>query len=137
VQKSFSRSLASLSSVYEFTEAALTAGRFAEAAKFPVHLATEELFVNMVEYNPETSTDIDMQIDVVDAVATITMSEYGVPEFDVTKPRDVNIDAPLDERSPGGLGLHLIQKMVDNLTYEYCDGRSTISFSKQSGHPNV
>lgn len=137
MQKSFSRSLASLSSVYEFTEAALTAGNFADAAKFPVHLATEELFVNMVEYNPETTTDIDMQIDVHDVIATITMTEYGVQEFDVTKPRAVNIDAPLEDRSPGGLGLHLIQKMVDNLTYEYCDGRSTISFSKQSGHQNV
>ncbi|MGB5165367.1 MAG: ATP-binding protein [Woeseiaceae bacterium] len=137
MQKSFSRSLASLSSVYEFTEAALTAGNFTEAARFPVHLATEELFVNMVEYNPETTTDIDMQIEVIDAVARITMTEHGVPEFDVTKPRAVNIDAPLEERSPGGLGLHLIQKMVDNLAYEYCEGRSTISFSKQSGRLNV
>jgi anti-sigma regulatory factor (Ser/Thr protein kinase) len=137
VQKSFSRSLASLSSVYEFTEAALAAGNFTEAARFPVHLATEELFVNMVEYNPETTTDIDMKIEVVDAVANITMIEYGVPEFDVSKPRAVNIDAPLEERTPGGLGLHLIQKMVDNLTYEYCDGRSTISFSKQSGNQDV
>jgi anti-sigma regulatory factor (Ser/Thr protein kinase) len=40
---------------------------------------------------------------------------------------------PLDGRVPGGLGLHLVQRMVDSLEYEYHDRQSTVRFTKESG----
>jgi anti-sigma regulatory factor (Ser/Thr protein kinase) len=43
----------------------------------------------------------------------------------------VDTGASLRERKPGGLGLHLIQHMVDTLEYDYRDGRSKIRFSKE------
>ncbi len=39
--------------------------------------------------------------------------------FDVTRPPDVDIDAPIEQREPGGLGLHLIRRMADSVEYEY------------------
>ncbi len=131
MQKSFDRSLDSIADVYEFTESVLVSGDIGEALRFPVHLAMEELFVNMVRYYPDNDNAIQLDVDTSDGKVTVTMTDFNVDPFDVTQSRDVDIDAPLDERTPGGLGLHLIQTMVDNLQYDWEDRRSTIRFTKE------
>ena len=93
----------------------------------------EELFTNMVKYNPDVTGDIDVSITASDNKVTVILQEYGVDEFDVTTPIKVDTDAPLDARTPGGLGLFLIQNLVDTLDYEYDDGRSRVIFTKTSG----
>ena len=133
MQKSFDRSIDSIADVYEFTENVLVSGNIGEALRFPVHLAMEELFVNMVNYYPDNDNAIQLDVDAENGVVTVTMTDFDVDPFDVTQSRNIDIDAPLDERTPGGLGLHLIQSMVDNLQYDWEDRRSTIRFSKGEG----
>ncbi len=133
MQKSFDRSIDSIADVYEFTENVLVSGNIGEALRFPVHLAMEELFVNMVNYYPDNDNAIQLDVDAENGVVTVTITDFDVDPFDVTQSRNVDIDAPLDERTPGGLGLHLIQSMVDNLQYDWDDRRSTIRFSKGEG----
>ncbi len=133
MRKSFDRSIDSIADVYEFTENVLVSGHIGEALRFPVHLAMEELFVNMVNYYPDNDNAIQLDVDAENGVVTVTMTDFDVDPFDVTQSRNVDIDAPLDERTPGGLGLHLIQSMVDNLEYDWEDRRSTIRFSKGEG----
>jgi anti-sigma regulatory factor (Ser/Thr protein kinase) len=93
----------------------------------------EELFTNMVKYNPNNSNDILLDVSTDDESITVSLTDYDVDAFDVTATRDVNVSAPLEHRKPGGLGLHLIQKMVDTLKYEYSDRQSTVTFTKGSG----
>lgn len=137
MEKAFARSFDSLAAIYEYTEEALAANDLGDAVRFPVHLALEELFTNMVKYNPDADGEIDISVDASDAGVTVTLTEYGVDEFDVTTPREVDTDAPLDARTPGGLGLHLIQNLVDKLEYEYQDRRSRVIFTKESGKTHV
>jgi len=129
----FARSNDSLTAIYEFAEGILAANDVADAARFSVQLALEELFVNMVKYNPDVSSDIDIEVTVAGGKVTVTLTEYGVAEFDVTIPKKVDITAALEERSPGGLGVYLIQNLADSLEYEYGDGRSRVIFTKESG----
>ena len=132
MQREFPRHLTSLAGLYEFTEDVMKAHELPDGVRFPVHLAMEELFVNMVHYNPTVTTDIEVAIDVADQV-TVSLVDNGGVEFDVTTKRDVDIDAPLEERTPGGLGIHLIQNLVDSLEYQYQDGRGEVIFTKGSG----
>jgi len=104
--------------------------------RFPAHLAMEELFVNMVHYNPTVTTGIEVGIDVADRV-TVSLVDNGGVEFDVTAKRDVDVDSSLEERKPGGLGIHLIQNLVDSLEYQYQDGRGEVIFTKGSGNEDV
>ena len=138
MRRNFPRHLDSLSPLYEFTEEILEAHDIAEGIRFPVHLAIEELFVNMVKYNPGISTDIQVDVTLkVDQEVCVSLVDDGGVEFDVTAARPVNIDAPLEDRIPGGLGIHLIQNLVDTLEYEYQDGRGEVIFTKRSGNEDV
>lgn len=133
MQRDFPRNYDSLPAIYEFAEDILAQNEIAEAVRFPVHLAMEELFTNMVKYNPDCDEDIAVDVDVDGSKVTVVLTEFDVDEFDVTRPRDVDTDAPLQDRTPGGLGLYLLQNIVDRLEYEYHDRRSRVIFTKESG----
>jgi anti-sigma regulatory factor (Ser/Thr protein kinase) len=133
MHKKFLRSYESLEAIYEFTEKILASRDLSQSIKFPVHFAMEELFTNMVKYNPNNSNDILLDVSTDDESITVSLTDYDVDAFDVTATREVNVSAPLEHRKPGGLGLHLIQKMVDTLKYEYSDRQSTVTFTKGSG----
>jgi anti-sigma regulatory factor (Ser/Thr protein kinase) len=136
MQRDFKRHLDSLAGLYEFSEAIMAGENLPDGVRFPVHLAMEELFVNMVHYNPTVTTDIEVTVTIGDVVRVSLVDNGGV-EFDVTQKREVDIDAPLEERKPGGLGVHLVQNLVDSLDYEYQDGRGEVIFTKGSGKENV
>jgi len=84
-----------------------------------VDLTVEELFTNMVKYS--TMSDAAVRIDVtrVDGGVEVTLTDYDVEPFDITRAPDANIHLPIEQRKPGGLGLHLIRRLVDSVEYEY------------------
>lgn len=127
----FKRSIDSVADIYRFSEDVMSAADIDESVRFPVHLAVEELFVNLVSYNPGARRDILIEVETADGGVAVTITDHDAAEFDVTRKRSVDTAASLRERKPGGLGLHLIQHMVDTLEYDYRDGRSRIRFSKE------
>jgi anti-sigma regulatory factor (Ser/Thr protein kinase) len=136
-EKSFVRSIDSVAEIYRYSEDIMAASNIDESVRFPVHLAMEELFVNLVHYNPGARRDILVDVEVANSGVVVTITDYDAAEFDVTRERPVDTGASLRERKPGGLGLHLIQHMVDTLEYDYRDGRSKIRFSKEPGTTDV
>ena len=130
MQKKFTRNFDSLEKIFEFTELFFEKESIQESVRYPVHFVMEELFTNMVKYNPGKSSDILLNVDNVDGGITVSLTDYDVDAFDVTAARQVDIESPVDTRRVGGLGLHLIQKMVDTLKYDYTDRQSTITFTK-------
>ena len=129
--QSFKRSIDSVAGIYRFSEDIMAAADIDESVRFTVHLAIEELFVNLVSYNPGAEHDILIDVQVANNGVVVTIVDHDAAEFDVTKERPVDTGASLRERKPGGLGLHLIQHMVDTLEYDHRDGRSKIRFSKE------
>ena len=136
MRRDFKRHLDSLAGLYEFSEAIMTEQNLPDGVRFPVHLAMEELFVNMVHYNPTVTTDIEVTVT-IDGAVRVSLVDNGGAEFDVTTKREVDVDSPLEERKPGGLGVHLVQNLVDTLEYEYQDGRGEVIFTKGSGTSDV
>jgi len=133
MHRDFARDFDSLTAIYEFAEEILETNDIGEATRFPVHLAMEEVFTNMVKYSPDTDGEIGVDVVVDAGAVTVILTEDDVDEFDVTRPSDVDTGASLADRTPGGLGLHLLQNMVDKLEYQYLDRRSRVIFTKKSG----
>ena len=135
--QSFKRSIDSVADIYRFSEDIMAASDIDESVRFPIHLAIEELFVNLVSYNPGAKQDIRIELEVAGGRVTVTITDDDAAEFDVTRERLVDTQASLRKRKPGGLGLHLVQNMVDTLEYDYRDGRSRIRFSKEPATGDV
>jgi anti-sigma regulatory factor (Ser/Thr protein kinase) len=133
MQKKLNRSYDSLEEMYEITEHFFLQEDVEHSVRFPVHFVMEELFTNMVKYQPDNSNDIMLAVNAADGAVTVSLTDYDVDAFDVTVNRDIDTNAPLEERTPGGLGLHLIHKMVDSLDYDYAGRRSTVTFTKGPG----
>ncbi len=130
MQKKFNRSYDSLEHIFEFAEGVFSSEKVDQSIRFPLHFVMEELFTNMVKYNQGNSNDILLDVATKDEGVVVRLTDFDVDDFDVTTKRSVDVDAPLQEREPGGLGLHLIQHMVDTLEYDYSNRQSTVTFSK-------
>lgn len=129
--RSFERSFDSIADIFAFT-AEVFAREQLDAALLPsVDLTVEELFTNMVKYGT-SSAAVRIDMRPVDGGVEVTLTDYGVEFFDVTKAPDVDIDLPLEQRQPGGLGLHLIRRLVDFVHYEYLpeSRQSRVTFRK-------
>ena len=72
--------------------------------------------------------DLPIEMLPIEDGIEVSLTDFDVDPFDPTSPREVDIDAPLSERSPGGLGLFLVLKMADFIHYRYHDRTSTITF---------
>jgi serine/threonine-protein kinase RsbW len=62
-----------------------------------------------------------MDVSAMGGGVEVTLTDYDVEAFDVTRAPDVDVGAPIEARRPGGLGLHLIRRMVDAIEYRYSD----------------
>jgi len=129
-EQTFSRSVDALPAMVAFTDE-LFAEQWADSRLRPtIDFALEELFTNMVKYSPMGTADVRIDVMAVEGGLEVTMTDHGVAPFDVTRAPDVDVDAPIERRRPGGLGLHLTRRLVDSLDYAYDEarGESRITF---------
>jgi sigma-B regulation protein RsbU (phosphoserine phosphatase) len=133
-QRSFRRTFDSLPAIVAFTEGAFAEQGIDPGLRGAIDFGIEELFTNMVKYGG-SDADVRIAIDRVDGGVEVTLIDYDVAPFDVTQAPDADTGAPLDARTPGGLGLHLVRRLVDSITYDYSTERrqSRVRFRKLSG----
>ncbi len=128
MRQEFGRSLDELKNIVSFTEEFFAQDEIDESVRYIVDLCVEELFVNMVTYDTETNSDILIEMNPNERGVEVIMTDFGVDKFDPRDAAAVDVDAPLDQRTPGGLGLYLVLKMVSSIHYEYRDRNSRITF---------
>jgi anti-sigma regulatory factor (Ser/Thr protein kinase) len=128
VKKTYRRSFDQIARMVADTEQFFAAEHIDPSLRMKVDLSLEELFVNMVTYNTETDRDIQLEMHPVKGGLEVCLTDYDVERFDPTIARKIDIDAPLAQRTAGGLGLYLVLKMADSIHYEYHDRVSKITF---------
>ena len=126
--RKFSRSVDELTHIVSFTHEFFEQSGLDSSLRYIVDLCVEELFVNMISYNTETSADILVEMQPHERGVEVSLTDFDVDRFDPRDVDPVDVDAPLEQRSPGGLGLYLVLKMADAIHYEYRDRKSKITF---------
>ena len=97
-----------------------------------LNLALEEWVANVINYAYPKGMrgHVEVTADVSDNVLTLVIKDHGAP-FDPTQHAEVDIDAELDERAIGGLGIHLIRTIMDSVDYERtADGYNRLTLKK-------
>lgn len=128
MQRRFGRNLDELRNIVGFTGDVFDRENIDPSLRYIVDLCVEELFVNMVAYDVETRSDILVEMHRCERGVEVSLTDFDVERFDPRRADPVDVDAPLEQRSPGGLGLYLVIKMADSIHYEYRDRTSKITF---------
>jgi serine/threonine-protein kinase RsbW len=137
MRKKYRRSFDEIRKIVADTERFFLQENIDESLRMKADLSLEELFVNMVTYNTETSGDILIEMKAIDNGIEVSLTDFNVERFDPTESKQVDVDAPLADRTPGGLGLYLVLKMADSINYEYHDRTSKITFRNRVAERNV
>lgn len=98
-----------------------------------IDIAIDELFGNIAHYayNPDVGP-ATVRVEVTDDPITviITFIDHGIP-YDPLKKEDPNITLSAEERKIGGLGIYLVKKSMDDISYEYKNGQNILKIKKK------
>jgi serine/threonine-protein kinase RsbW len=94
-----------------------------ETASFALQIAAEELFTNLVKYSNSEADSIAVSLERRGAEILLHLSDQDAAAFDGARAPAPDVDAALQQRQAGGLGLHLVKHYMDDLVYTH-DGRT-------------
>lgn len=95
-------------------------------------MIVEEIFINIAKYAYEKKTGlvlIDLSVDEENNTVELTFRDTGKP-YDPLKKSSPDLSAPAEERSIGGLGIFLVRKYSDFMSYKYLNGENRLTIRK-------
>lgn len=94
---------------------------------FRMNLVLEEMTLNVMTHGRAAgASELEVVVACEADTVTIEISDDG-PLFDPLQDAPVpDTDAALDDRPVGGLGVHLVREMMDEVSYRYEDGRNRL-----------
>ena len=107
----------------------------AEDVTFKLTLALEEAVVNVITHafvGLPPPHSITVRLDIAARSVTAEIIDNGRP-FDPTSAPDPDLSLPLEQRHPGGLGIHLMRGMMDRLHYRRGAGSNVLRLEKTRG----
>ena len=102
-------------------------------AQMQIDVAIDELLANIASYAYETgegqvTVRFDFQPD--DRTVALTFIDKGIPYDPLAKP-DPDVALEVEKRSVGGLGIFLVKKTMDDMTYARRDGHNMLTIRKR------
>ena len=133
-RRAFRRNIDALAQIFAFTAETVKTAELRRR----VDLVLEELFTNIVKYGRASDTMIGVDIRRRANGVRVTVTDPDAEDFDPANAPRPDVRAPLERREAGGLGLHLVRKLVDALDYRYSPeqraGRITFTLRERDAH---
>ncbi|MBE9533732.1 MAG: ATP-binding protein [Proteobacteria bacterium] len=85
---------------------------------YDVRLALEEVVSNIINYGFEDNYEhqISIEMNLQGETLTMKIKDDGKP-FNPLEVKSTNLEKPFDEREIGGMGIHIVQQLMDELRY--------------------
>ena len=118
--------------VTDFVDAELEKISCNPKAQMQIDVAIDELFSNIARYayNPETGpATVRVEVEKDPDCVIITFIDNGIP-YDPLAKEDPDITLSADKRPIGGLGIFMVKKTMDSVSYEYKDGKNIFTMTK-------
>ena len=131
----YAASLASLDALTAFVEECGERVGLAERTKSRVLLATEEAFVNICSHAyPDGAGEAEVGCAREGDGLVLEISDRGIP-FDILSLPPPDTTADIMERPVGGLGIHFIRTLSDDVSYRREQGRNILCMVfRDQGH---
>lgn len=124
--------VANINAVTDFINEELEAALCPMKAQLQIDVAIDEIFSNIAyyAYTPEKG-DATVQISFSDdpKSVSITFIDSG-KKYDPLAKEDPDITLSAEDRNIGGLGIYMVKKTMDNVLYEYSDGKNHFTIVK-------
>lgn len=101
-------------------------------AQMQIDIAIDELFGNIAHYayNPQVGpATVRVEVTEEPMAVVITFIDHGVP-YDPLVKDDPDITLSAEDREVGGLGIYMVKKSMDSVSYEYRDGQNILTIKK-------
>lgn len=126
--------LKELDKVLEFINSELESHGCSMKSQLQIDMAVEEIYANIAQYAYPSHQDgkaaICCTIEGVPMQATIQFIDHGVP-YNPLEKKDPNVSLSAEDRQIGGLGIFLVKKSMDNVQYEYTNGKNVLTIDKK------
>ena len=113
--------------VCEFLEGVLQAHDAPMKVITQVNIAADEIFSNIARYSRASAAVVDCEV--MGNRAVIRFLDDGKP-YDPTQQPEPDVTQSAEEREIGGLGIFMVRKMADRVSYEYAQGRNVLTIEK-------
>ena len=97
-----------------------------------IDVALDEIFSNIAHYaypNGEGEAEITVQPTTESKGVLMTFKDRGVP-YDPLQKEEPDISLSAEERQIGGLGIFIVKKTMDDVSYRYEDGQNVLTVKK-------
>lgn len=124
-----------LDEIREFVAQVAREGGFTDKDIYFLQLAADEAASNIIEHAYEGISDatLDITCDMQGDTIVVTMRDTGKP-FDPSKVKQPNLKADLSDRQIGGLGVYLMRKLMDKVSYQsYSKTGNLLTMTKRRG----
>ena len=126
-------SLEKLDEVLAFVEENMEKNECPIKVLMQVQIAVEEIFVNIAHYaygSEQGTATIRAEVGGDPLQVIITFIDQGVP-YDPLQKEDPDVTLSAEDRQIGGLGIFMVKKSMDDVKYEYADGKNILTISKK------
>ena len=102
-------------------------------AQMQIDVAVDEIFTNVSSYayTPNVG-EVTVMISTDDSSTRmeITFIDSGIP-YNPLEKEDPDVTLSAEDRQIGGLGIFMVKKSMDDLAYEYKDGKNILKIGKR------
>lgn len=130
VVRSFPADVSQMYIAREYLEAELEAAECPMKVAMQISVAFEEIFVNVAHYAyPDKKGDVEVSVETSERRVLVRFVDEGIP-FDPLAKADPDTSLSAEERDIGGLGIYMVKKTMDEVTYEYKDKKNILTLEK-------
>lgn len=128
VKKTFPAEQGKMVEVGDFVEATLKDGKFPQELQGRILMAVDEIFTNICSYSG--AVKVTVTCTATEEETEVCFMDDGTP-YNPLERKDPDVRKSLMERQPGGLGIYLVKKQMDEVDYAYQDGKNCLVLRKK------
>lgn len=130
-RKKVNASTHNLSDIREFVSMHASEQGFSAQKVSDIQLAVDEAYTNIIKhaYKNDSSKEVIINLEFDDDKMAVTLTDHGIG-FDIEKYKKPNLKKQIERKKRGGMGVYLIRKLMDDVTYNVKNQKNILRMCK-------